>query len=147
MRVFVSLLGVLAIAACAKKEEAAPAAAEPALEAAEEAAAEDPAAIAGERYMRFEGSWAETGQCQDYEVRWEIDASTINLHETHCTVSNLAATETGVRATTQCVVEGDDDGAADNFELIREADGLLTIVNEANGARTTGLYPCVESEL
>lgn len=147
MRAFVCVIGIIAIAACAKKEEAAPVAADPALEAVAEPVVEDPAATAAERFARFEGSWAETGQCQDYEVRWEIDASTISRFEMHCAVSSLAPTDAGVRATTQCTVEGDDDSATDIFELIREADGSLTVVNEANGARAIGLYPCVESEL
>ena len=145
------LLGVLAVAsaACEKNEAAAPAATDPAVAAAAaaEEPAPDPAAAAAEAYARLEGSWAETGQCADYQVRWEVEPAAFQRHEMRCEIERVEPLASGVRAIAQCTVEGDNDNVADNFHFIREADGSLTIVNEANEARTTGLYPCVESEL
>lgn len=149
MRKTLILTAILMIAACGKKEAAADAvAADPAAEEAvvEEAPA-DPAAAAAETYARLEGSWAETGQCPDYEVRWEIEPQAFQRHEMRCEIERIEPLAAGVRAIAQCTVEGDNDNTADNFHFIREPDGSLTIVNEANEARTTGLYPCVESEL
>jgi hypothetical protein len=149
MRKGLTLAAISLIAACGEKEMAADAvAADP---AAEEAVAEeapvDPAAAATESYARLEGSWAETGQCADYQVRWEIEPAAFQLFEMRCEIERIEPLAAGVRAISQCTVEGDNDNAADHFHFIREADGSLTIVNEANEARTTGLYPCVESEL
>jgi len=110
-------------------------------------AAADPVAAAADAYARLEGSWAETGQCPDYEVRWEIESQAFQRHEMRCEVERIEPLAVGVRAIAQCTVEGDNDAVADNFHFIREQDGSLTIVNEANEARTAGLYPCVESEL
>lgn len=144
------MLGMLAaaVAACEKKEAAAPVAADPAeAEAAAEEPAPDPAAAAADAYARLEGSWAETGQCADYQVRWEIEPQAFQLFEMRCEIERYEPLAVGVRAVAQCTIEGDNDNAADNFQFIREPDGSLTIVNEANEARTTGLYPCVESEL
>jgi hypothetical protein len=146
-KVFLGLLAVASVA-CEKKEAAAPAAPDPAAEAiVAEEPAPDPAAAAAEAYARLEGSWAETGQCADYQVRWEIEPQAFQLFEMRCEIDRFEPLSTGLRALAQCTVEGDNDNVADAFHFIREADGSLTIVNEANEARTTGLYPCVESEL
>lgn len=149
MRKILVLGAIALIAACEKKP---PAAAAIAIgPAAEEAVAEeapvDPAAAAAETYARLEGSWAETGQCADYQLRWEIEPAAFQRFEMHCEIERIEPLSVGVRAISQCTVEGDNDNVGDNFHFIREADGSLTIVNEANEARTTGLYPCVESEL
>ncbi len=143
------LIACLAVvAACEKKPVAEAVISEPATEeaAAEEAPA-DPAAAAAETYARLEGSWAETGQCPDYQARWEIEPQAFQRFEMRCEIERIEPLAVGVRAISQCAVEGDNDAVADHFHFIREADGSLTIVNEANEARTTGLYPCVESEL
>jgi hypothetical protein len=100
-----------------------------------------------ETYARLEGSWAETGQCADYQVRWEIEPQAFQLFEMRCAVDRFEPVDAGVRAVAQCTVEGDNDNVPDNFQFLREPDRSLTIVNESNGARTEGLYPCVESEL
>lgn len=144
------LLGLLAAAsaACEKKEAPAPEIVDPAAEAVvEEEAAPDPAAAAAESYARLEGSWAETGQCADYQLRWEIEPQAFQLFEMRCEIERFEPLNAGVRALAQCTVEGDNDNVADAFHFIREADGSLTIVNETNEARNEGLYPCVESEL
>lgn len=149
MRKTLLIACLVMVAACEKKEAGAPAVvSDPAAEEvlADDAPA-DPAAAAAETYARLEGSWAETGQCQDYEVRWEIEAQAFQRFEMRCEIERIEPLALGVRAIAQCTVEGDNDNAADNFHFIREPDGSLTIVNEANEARTTGLYPCVESEL
>jgi hypothetical protein len=140
----------LAVAAGCENREAteAIAASGPAADLSEvEEAPADPAAAAAEAYARLEGSWAETGQCPDYQVRWEIEPQAFQLFEMRCEIERIEPLAAGVRAISQCTVEGDNDNAADNFQFIREPDGSLTIVNEAGGARATGLYPCVESEL
>ncbi|MDZ7629751.1 MAG: hypothetical protein U5J99_15215 [Parvularculaceae bacterium] len=149
MRKYLMIAAIALIAACEKKE---PAAAADAVDpAAEEAAVEDvqvdPAAAAAETYARLEGSWAETGQCADYQVRWEIEPNAFQLYEMRCEIDRIEPLSVGVRAIAQCTVEGDNDNVADNFHFIREPDGSLTIVNEANEARNEGLYPCVESEI
>jgi hypothetical protein len=64
-----------------------------------------------------------------------------------CEIERIEPLAVGVRAISQCTVEGDNDNVADIFHFIREPDGSLTVVNEANEVRTEGLYPCVESEL
>jgi hypothetical protein len=149
MRTLMIIASIAALAACDKKPavEAAAAADPAAGEAAAEEAPADPAAAAAETYARLEGSWAESGQCPDYQVRWEIEAGAFQRHEMRCEIERIEPLAVGVRAISQCTVEGDNDNVADNFHFIREPDGSLTIVNEANEARTEGLYPCVESEL
>ena len=149
MRRLIIFAAIAALAACEKKPAAdAAVVADPAAdEAAIEEAPADPAAAAAETYARLEGSWAETGQCQDYEVRWEIEAQAFQRHEMRCEIERIEPLAVGVRVLSQCTVEGDNDAVADIFHFIREPDGSLTIVNEANEARTAGLYPCVESEL
>ncbi len=149
MRIPLIIACIAAAAACEKKP--APAAAPIADPAAEEVVIADepadPAAAAAETYARLEGSWAETGQCPDYEVRWEIEAQAFQRHEMRCEIDRFEPLTTGVRAISHCTVEGDNDNVADSFHFVREPDGSLTIVNEANETRTTGLYPCVEGEL
>lgn len=148
MRALILGLLTVAVSACEKKEAAAPVVIDPVAEdAAAEAAAPDPAAAAAETYARLEGSWAETGQCADYQVRWELEPQAFQLFEMRCEIDRFEPLAAGFRAVAQCTVEGDNDNVADNFQFIREPDRSLTIVNEANGARTEGLYPCVESEL
>jgi hypothetical protein len=149
MRKTMTIAAIALMAACGKQEPAAEAAAvEPAAEdAAPAEPAVDPATAAAETYARLEGSWAETGQCADYQVRWEIEPQAFQLFEMRCEIERFEPLSAGVRAIAQCTVEGDNDNVADYFHFIREPDGSLTIVNEANEARTTGLYPCVESEL
>ncbi len=149
MRKLMTFAAIAAIAACDKKPDANDGVvSDPtAEENIVETPIADPVAAAAETYARLEGSWAETGQCPDYEVRWEIEPQAIQRHEMRCEIERIEPLAVGVRAITQCTVEGDNDNVADNFRFIREADGSLTIVNEANDARTAGLYPCVESEL
>ncbi len=149
MRKTLLIVLLLAVVACAKKEadQAEPGAAEALVEETVEEATADPAAVAAETYARLEGSWAETGQCPDYQARWEIEPQAFQQHEMRCEIDRIEPLAAGVRAIAQCTVEGDKDAVADNFHFAREPDGSLTVVNEANGARTAGLYPCVESEL
>lgn len=148
MRKLMILMLAAASVACEKKEAAPPAAPDVAdAEIAVEAPTIDPASAAADTYARLEGSWAETGQCADYQVRWEIEPQAFQLFEMRCEIEQFEPLSAGVRVTAQCTVEGDNDNVADAFHFIREADGSLTIVNEASEARTTGLYPCVESEL
>ena len=149
MRKMIIFAALASLAACEEKPAAGAAvASDPAVEEEiVETATADPAAAAADTYARLEGSWAETGQCPDYEVRWEIEAGAFQRHEMRCEIDRLEPLAVGVRAISQCTVEGDNDNVPDNFNFIREPDGSLTIVNEANEARTTGLYPCVESEL
>jgi hypothetical protein len=149
MRELMVVAVLVLMAACEKKaaveaEATAPGtfADEPVVEAAP-----DPAAAAAETYARLEGSWAETGQCPDYEVRWEIEPQAFQRHEMRCEIERIEPLAVGLRAIAQCTVEGDKDAVADNFHFVREPDGSLTVVDEATGARTVGLYPCVESEL
>jgi hypothetical protein len=148
MREWMWAIMAVAAAACGEKEAAAPVVADPAeTEIAAETPAADPAVAAAETYARLEGSWAETGQCADYQVRWEIEPQAFQLFEMRCAVDRFEPVDAGVRAVAQCTVEGDNDNVPDNFQFLREPDRSLTIVNESNGARTEGLYPCVESEL
>ncbi len=148
MRNWALALVAVAAAACEKKEAPAPAAVESAAaEPVVEAAPADPSIAAAEAYARLEGSWAETGQCADYQVRWEIEPQAFQLFEMRCEIERFEPAAPGVRAVAQCAVEGDNDNVADNFQFLREPDRSLTIVNEASGVRTEGLYPCVESEL
>ena len=149
MRIVLLIAGIAAIAAC-EKEQAADTitSVDAALEdAAPEEEPADPAAAAAEIYARLEGSWAETGQCPDYQLRWEIEPNAFQRFEMRCEIDRIEPLASGVRATAQCTIEGDNDTVADIFQFVREPDGSLTIVNEANEARTVGLYPCVESEL
>lgn len=149
MRKVLLMACITLLAACGKKEAAEVVTVSPDtfVDAPVADAAADPVAAAADAYARLEGSWAETGQCPDYEVRWEIEARAFQRHEMRCEVERIEPLSVGVRAIAQCTVEGDNDAVADNFHFIREQDGSLTIVNEANEARTAGLYPCVESEL
>ena len=150
MRKTLMIAAIALVAACGKTEPAGDAAVpvDPAdFDAPAAEAPADPAAAAAETYARLEGSWAETGQCPDYEVRWEIEPQAFQRYAMRCEIDRIEPLAVGVRAIAQCTVEGDNDNVADNFHFIREADGSLTIVNEANEARTAGLYPCVESEL
>lgn len=149
MRHLLIVACIAALAACEKKPavDAAATADPAAVEAAAAEAPADPIAAAAETYARLEGSWAETGQCPDYQLRWEIEPQAFQRHEMRCEIERIEPLSVGVRVIAQCTVEGDNDNVADNFHFIREPDGSLTIVNEANEARTAGLYPCVESEL
>lgn len=148
MRNWALAVMAVAAAACGKKEAPAPAAVDPAAaEPVVEAAPVDPSIAAAETYARLEGSWAETGSCADYQVRWEIEPQAFQQFEMRCEIERFEPAAPGVRAIAQCTVEGDNDNVADSFQFLREPDRSLTIVNEANGARNEGLYPCVESEL
>jgi hypothetical protein len=156
----------LALAACGKKtEEAAPAAAEEAeAPAAEEAATpvdpatsepssplSDPAAqpIAGDpdsAWVELMGAWAQTGLCDDDTERWIIEAEQFSLYEMHCPIEKLELLQNGVKATSNCIAEGYDDGETDVFYFLRQGDGSLTIAMENGGMTNTGLFLCEGEE-
>jgi len=140
----------LALAACGKKTESpasdgAPAASEAATPLSDPAATPiegDPASA----WVELMGAWAETGRCDDDMSRWIIEGEAFHLYEMHCAIEKLDLLQNGVKATAQCTVEGDNDGVADVFWFLRQGDGSLTIVQEANNAMTTGLFLCEGEE-
>lgn len=149
---------LLALSACEKKP-AAPAAEDgPTAETTSEGSApetdapfSDPAAtpIEGDpasAWVELMGVWAETGRCEDDLGRWIIEAEAFHLFEMHCAVEKLDLLQNGVKATAQCTVEGDNDGTADVYWFLRQGDGSLTIVQEANDAMTAGLFLCEGEE-
>jgi hypothetical protein len=157
MRIALVVLAAAALVACSKKEEAAtePSHAAPAEEPADagEAANDEEVAPpsggpgATAYFAQLAGVWADPTLCGDYTQQWIIDASSINLHEMHCSVESVEETPNGVRTSGNCSVEGDDDGVVDTYELILGTDGALTIIQEANGARYTNLTKCGSTEL
>ena len=88
------------------------------------------------------GAWAPAGGCGDYTQEWRIDAEFFQRGEMFCQVEKLELIKGGVRAISQCVVEGDDDRVADVFQFVRHPDYTLSIRNEANDAATDGLIAC-----
>jgi hypothetical protein len=138
----------VALAACGKNADA-PAAGEPGGEAA--AALSQPAArlIDGDpasAWIELTGVWAEKGRCQDDLARWIIEPEAFHLYEMHCAVEKLELLENGVKATAQCSIESDNDGLADVFYFIRQADASLTIVQADNDAMSSGLFLCDSEE-
>ncbi len=138
----------LGLGACGKKTEAPAADAAP---AASPSAADDPAAqpIEGEAdsaWVEMMGTWAQTDACGDYTREWRLEAESFSLHEMHCAISRLELLANGVRALAQCTVEGDNDGVEDAYKFVRQGDFSLTVIQEANGAETTGLFPCEGEE-
>lgn len=149
-RAFLIAAAALALASCGKNESADAGASGPDA-AAEASPLSDPAAqpIKGEpdsAWIELMGAWAETGRCDDDLGRWVIEAEAFHLYEMHCPVDKLELLRNGVKATAQCTVEGDNDGVADVFWFLRQGDGSLTIVQDANGAMTTGLFLCEGEE-
>lgn len=155
MRIFPAFAAAaaLALAACAKTEDgAAPAPSDPA--AAGPAAASplaDPAAqpIAGEpssAWIEMTGAWAREGYCDDDTERWVLEPEAFHLYEMHCPIERLVLLQNGVKATSNCTVEGDDDGVEDVFYFIRQPDASLTIVQGANEYATRGLFLCDAEE-
>lgn len=153
MRIALALLAAAALAACGSKETAGETATTPAADqtAAEPGATADedaaPPTVAAEYFADAAGVWAAPGACGDYAQQWVIDATSINLHEMHCSVDSLEETASGVRTSGNCSVEGDDDGIPDTYELVLASDGSLTIVQEGNGARYSNLTKCGATEL
>jgi hypothetical protein len=148
MKTIVAVMALAALIACGK--EAATSSESAAAPKAPEPSA-DPAAapIEGEAdsaWIELMGVWAPTGACQVDRERWIIEAERFSLYEMHCAIESLQLLQNGVRATAQCAVEGDDDGLPDIFSFLRQGDGSLTVVQEANGAMTTGLFPCEDGE-
>jgi hypothetical protein len=145
MRLKFVAAALLALAACGKKpdqgEAASNAAAPSAVETTEIAPAETPS-DARAYWAELQGVWAETGRCGDDLTRWIIEADAFHLYEMHCAVEKLTAIPGGVRASAECAIEGDNDGAPDHFAFQRQADGSLSIVQEANNAMTPGLFLC-----
>lgn len=153
MRTAILVMAAAALAACGSPKEAseeAGAAKAPGATAPDDSATATSPSIDADAKAMFAdlaGVWASPANCGDYMMQWVIDASSINLHEMHCSVDKVEKTANGVRTTGDCSVEGDDDGVADTYELIRESEGSLTIVQEGNGARYTGLTKCGATEL
>lgn len=131
-RTMMLIAALAALAACARKEDA------PA----------DPAALiagdASSAWIEMMGIWAPPGGCGDATIEWRIEAEAFHQYEAHCAVGRLELLQNGVRAIAHCSIEGDDDGVEDAFKFVRREDATLTIINEANGAETTGLAPCGE---
>lgn len=151
LRIGPALLAATALAACGAKEtieQPAPPAEESAApaDASGESAAPAPR-VGADYFARVAGVWAAPGACGDYAQQWVIDATSINLHEMHCSADSVEETADGVRVTGNCSVEGDDDGVADSYELVLTEDGSLTIIQEGNGARYVGLTRCGATEL
>lgn len=149
-RAFLIAAVALVLAACGKKESAGAGADGPDA-VAEASPLSDPAAqpLDGDpdsAWIELMGAWAETGRCDDDLGRWVIEAEAFHLYEMHCPVDKLELLRNGVKATAQCTVEGYNDGVADVFWFLRQGDGSLTIVQEANGAMTTGLFLCEGEE-
>lgn len=156
MRTAFVLIAAAALAACGAPKETVSDAAPAAEDAGDSPAADDQptnpeAPISGGEasalFAELAGVWAAPGLCGDYTQQWVIDATSINLHEMHCSVDSLEETASGVRTSGNCSVEGDDDGVADTYELVLAADGTLTIVQEDNGAYHSGLTKCGATEL
>lgn len=97
---------------------------------------------ASSTWVELMGVWAPAGACGDYAQEWRIEGEAFHLHEMHCKVERLELLQNGVRAIAHCSVEGDDDRVEDVFKFIRRADATLSIVNEANEAKTDGLQMC-----
>lgn len=144
------ILAAAALAACSAKEtktkaeaaaDAAPKASQPAASGPADDKAESSADTA---WIELLGRWAPKGACADETQAWKISAAEFDIYETHCAVTSIELIEGGVKAISDCSVEGDNDGAPDLFEFKRQPDATLTIVNGANGARTEGLVPCSE---
>lgn len=139
-----SLAAALSLIACAEKAEPTTAA-----ETAAPATPSDPATpLAGDpasAWVELIGAWAQPGGCGDDMGKWIIEAEAFHLYEMHCPVERLELFQNGVRATSNCSVEGSDDRVEDVFSFMRQPDATLTIVNENNGARTEGLAACDDS--
>jgi hypothetical protein len=97
---------------------------------------------AASAWVEMMGVWAPAGACGDYTQEWRIEGEAFHLHEMHCKIERLELLQNGVRAIAHCSVEGDDDRVEDAFKFIRRPDATLSIVNEANEAKTDGLQMC-----
>lgn len=138
----VGVLAAAALAACAKKEDAAatekPGAASPLDSPAAQLIDGDPASA----WIELTGVWARKGFCDDDAERWVLESQSFSLYEMHCPIEKLQMLENGVKATSHCTVEGDDDGIEDAFYFIRQPDTSLTIVQGENNSVTGDLYSC-----
>jgi hypothetical protein len=148
--ILVIAAAALALSACGKQADAPTGDAESKVgagsPAAEPEAPLDPATpIEGDpasAWVEMMGNWAQEGDCGNYQREWVIGAEEFSLYEMHCPVRRLELLANGVRAIADCTVEGDNDGVEDAYQFVRQADFSLTIVQEANGAETTGLFLC-----
>lgn len=148
IRMMLPALAIAALAACTKKEEVpvAPSsdknptvAEEPApVDAAARPIEGDPASA----WVELMGVWAPPGACDDDLQRWVIEAEAFHLYEMHCPIKSLELLQNGVRAKSDCVAEGFDDGVEDVFSFVRREDATLSIIMEANGAANDGLVAC-----
>jgi len=139
IRVIAIVAALAALAGCdriAAAVGAAPANSEPAADAA---ATEGEASS---EWIELMGAWAPAGACGDVAQEWRIDAEFFQRGEMFCRIEKLELIKGGVRAISQCVVEGDDDHVADVFQFVRRPDYTLSVVNEANDAATDGLVAC-----
>lgn len=140
-----ALAALALLASCEKKSDAPAAATDVAAAGSPETA--DPAAEpiegdASSAWIEMTGVWAQTGRCGDYTQEWRLEPEAFHHHEMHCAIARLELLANGARALAQCSVEGDDDGVEDAYQFLRQGDASLTIVQEANGAETTGLFMC-----
>jgi len=149
----VSLLALLALAACGEKQaEGAAREAEPRSAASAPVAGPKPAgatqaapprgAKAEALYGGLAGVWAAAEGCGDPLREWRIEPRAFHADDMHCDVLLFDGAESGARAVADCLVDGASDGAEDSFLFLPQSGGGLVIVDETIGVESEALVKC-----
>ncbi|MEE2691055.1 MAG: hypothetical protein VX640_05895 [Pseudomonadota bacterium] len=158
MKQSVSVLALIALAACSEKEAEETSAAVAQRPTAPVASGSKPAAAPGEEagrkakaeayFASLAGVWAVEGGCGDPEREWRLAPRAFHAGDVHCDVLFLeAAAQGGARAVAECLVDGYSDGAEDSFVFAPQSEGRLVILDETIGVENSGLVKCREAQL